>query len=71
MKLFHLCCQVGYSVSYLLLVKAGLGRFNIQVMEEGKNQTTFFPDIWKPDGKLSLREILSSLTVFPVLLQGL
>lgn len=50
---------MGYSVFYLWLVKAGLGRFNTRVMEEGKNQTIFFPDIWKPDGKLSLRESLS------------
>lgn len=55
---------MGYSVFHLWLVKAELGRFNIQVMEEGKNQTTFFfiLGIWKADGKLLLREILFWLT---------
>lgn len=44
---------------YLRLVKAGLGRFNIRVMEKGKKSNNFLLDIWKPDGKLLLREILS------------
>lgn len=45
-------------IFYLLssACQAGFGRCNIRVMEEGKNQTAIFPDIWKPDGKLSLRK---------------
>lgn len=56
---------------YLRLVKAGLGRFNIRVMEKGKKSNNFLLDIWKPDGKPLLREILSWLTVFLVLLHRL
>lgn len=58
-------------IFYLLSLacQAGFGRCNIRVMEEGKNQTALFPDIGKPDGKLSLRRFsLVCLPAFPVLL---
>lgn len=60
---------MGYSIFYLWLVKRGLEDVTFELWRRGKNQTALFPDIGKPDGKLSLRRFsLVCLPAFPVLL---